>query len=138
MAAQGYAPSLVLCSTARRTRETYELVRPYLAGSPKVEYRRALYLAGVPQLLAAVEAVGPAYESLLLIGHNPGMEQLAQQLARAPQNTAERKHLQALTQKFPTGALAVFSFEGHDWAHIGQALGALIDFARPRDLGPAP
>jgi len=72
LAAQGLRPELVLCSPARRTRETWHGVRVAL-GPPPAEavFDPDLYEAGVPRSISLVNAVSPAHTSILLIGHNP-------------------------------------------------------------------
>jgi phosphohistidine phosphatase len=103
MRRSGIEPELVLCSTAARTRETLALVEPAL-GSPTVELEDDLYGASSDELLARVRRLPAGVESALVIGHNPGLHELA--LALAPG---------APFGKFPTGALASFAFaEGWD------------------------
>src|SRR5262245_56787608 len=77
----GIEPELVLCSSARRTRETLELVRPALGLTPTVSLEAELYAASSDVLLARVCAVPEAVDSVMLIGHNPGLQQLAIVLA---------------------------------------------------------
>jgi len=89
MRKKGYVPALVLCSTAERTKETLELLLPALRADPKIQYDRALYLAEWPVLLAILQGAA-ADTPLLMIGHNPGLEQLASALAVQPQDAAER------------------------------------------------
>jgi phosphohistidine phosphatase len=133
MRAKGYEPGLVLCSTARRTRETLELILPRLKSRPKLQYQHALYLADWPDLLAVIRKTKPV-SPLLLVGHNPGMEQLAIALALNPKNPAERGRTEKLAQKFPTAALAVLDFDEKSWRSIKPGSGSLVDYARPKDL----
>src|SRR5262245_58948257 len=74
-------PELVLCSSARRTRETLERLEPVL-GSPAVRIEPELYAAGASALLERLRRVPDAVGSVMLIGHNPGMEDLAIDVAR--------------------------------------------------------
>ena len=136
MRKKGYVPALVLCSTAERTKETLELLLPALRADPKIQYDRALYLAEWPVLLAILQGAA-ADTPLLMIGHNPGLEQLASALAVQPQDAAERARLQKLARKFPTGALAVFDIDVPHWGAVKPATGKLRDFIRPRDIGGA-
>jgi phosphohistidine phosphatase len=71
---------------------------------------------------------------LLLIGHSPGIEQLALALALQPKSIAEKARLQRLTEKFPTAALAVLDFDIPSWRGLKPGLGQLVDYVRPRDL----
>ena len=134
MQAKGYEPKLVLCSTAERTRETLDLVLPGLARRPQIRYDRSLYLAEWPALLAEIRAVADETSPLMVVGHNPGLEQLAIALALQAQSAAERGRLEKLAQKFPTAALAVLNFEIADWSGLKPGLGRLIDYVRPKDL----
>jgi len=134
MRAKGYEPAFVLCSTAERAKETLELMLPALGAHPKIHYDRALYLAEWPQLLAEIRGVPGGASPLLVVGHNPGLEQLAIALALQPQSTAERGRAQKLAQKFPAGALAVLDFQGSDWDGVKPGLGKLLDYVRPKDL----
>jgi len=123
------APDLVLCSTATRTRQTFEAVKAAL-GDPVVRFLPELYAASEATLLAAVRAVGPRTRSLLLIAHNPGLEDLAVGLAARGDGEA----LQRLGEKFPTGAFATLAFPG-DWAALEPGGGELVDIVVPRELG---
>jgi phosphohistidine phosphatase len=121
--ADGIRPGLVLCSSARRTRETLELIGPSL-GDPVVEIEDRLYGAGSDDLLARLREVPEAIESALLIGHNPGLQDLALRLA-----PAERR----LAEKFPTGALASFAAAA-PWARLGETPAVLTGYVVPRRL----
>jgi len=132
--AKNYVPRLVLCSTATRAKETLELILSTLKSSPKVNYDRKLYLADWPQLLAAIQKCPDKISPLLVVGHNPGLEQLALALALKPQSIAEKGRAQRLAQKFPTAALAVFDFEVKNWKEVKPGCGRLVDFVRPKDV----
>jgi phosphohistidine phosphatase len=131
---RGYEPALVLCSTSTRTRETLDLLLPHIGASAKVAYDRALYLAEWPQLLAEIREAPADASPLLVIGHNPGLEQLAIALARRPQSDEERSRVERLEQKFPTGTLAVIDFEASNWSNVQPGTGNLVDYVRPKDL----
>ena len=129
-----YIPALVLCSTAARTRETLKIVLPALAARPEIRYEDSLYLAEWPRLLEAVRAAPDGASPLLLVGHNPGMEQLAAALAAQAKTAATRALAGVMAQKFPTGALAVLDFRGESWAGVKPGAGRLRDFVRPKEL----
>jgi phosphohistidine phosphatase len=131
---RNYTPAFVLCSTAVRTRETLELILPALKSTPRIQYDKKLYLADWPQLLSAVQNCPGKVSPLLVVGHNPGLEQLALALALKPQSIAEKGRAQKLAQKFPTAALAVFDFDLKNWKEIKPGQGRLVDFVRPKDL----
>jgi phosphohistidine phosphatase len=134
MRERGYQPQYILCSTARRAQETLELLLPEWESPPAPALERALYLAEWPALLAEIRAVPAAVSPLLLIGHNPGLEQLALALALQPQGPAERARAEKLAEKFPTAALAVLDFAVADWSGIKPGSGKLADYVRPKDL----
>jgi phosphohistidine phosphatase len=121
------APELVLSSTARRARETAERIQPALGTAP-VEYERALYGARAVDLLERVRAVPDEIASVLVVGHNPAMEQLALGLARPAPLRFD------LETKFPTGALATLSVDAETWSGLGPGDADLVAFVRPRDL----
>ncbi len=133
---KGLIPDIALCSTATRTRETLDLALPFFAPRPTVRYARTLYLAEWSALLNAVRELPQANKTALLIGHNPGIEQLAVALAFHPKTAAERARSEALVEKFPTAALAVLEFEGSDWSVVKAGAGRLLDYVRPKDLQP--
>jgi phosphohistidine phosphatase len=120
---QEIRPDLVVCSSAWRTRETLERIRSSL-GEPVVEIEDRLYGAGSNDLLARLRELPEGVGSALLIGHNPGLQDLALQLAPAEPRLAE---------KFPTGALASFALAA-PWARLGAAAAELTEYVVPREL----
>jgi phosphohistidine phosphatase len=127
------APDLVLVSTARRTLQTLEALEPW-GDAPLVEPMDNLYLADTGQLMATLNGVAETVRSVLLIGHNPGLHDLATTLAgpraMAGGGSAER-HLAA---GFPTAALAEFLIAA-PWRGLDQGGGRLVRFLTPRMLG---
>jgi phosphohistidine phosphatase len=124
---QGVEPELVLCSTARRAGQTLEGIEPGL-GRGAVRVERKLYCARPADLLAGLHEIAPRVRSVMVIGHNPGIEELALLLARHGSKVRE------LEAKFPTGALATLAFRGPGWAALDRGTAELIEFIRPRDL----
>jgi phosphohistidine phosphatase len=123
---------LILCSTSARTTQTAELVLHELQS--EIEYRDALYLADATKLLAAVRGAPATANSLMLVGHNPGLEMIATVLAREPVRRKERARHEALEEKFPTSALAILDFDVGRWRDVEKGAGKLVDFVRPRDI----
>jgi phosphohistidine phosphatase len=125
MVANGYVPDLVLCSTARRTRETWEVAAPAFADA-EVEYVETLYDADSAGYLDIVRkrALG---KSVMVVGHNPMIEDLAVVLAGSGEAQDE------LADGFPTCGLAVIEFDT-DFADIQPGTGDLIAFLTPRAL----
>jgi len=134
MNSKDYLPEAVLCSTARRTRETLDLLLAAWRKKPAVRYERGIYLAECPALLATLKKAPAQASPLLLVGHNPGIEQLALALTHQPSDATERARLKRLTQKFPTAALAVLDFEIASWRNLKPSLGRLVEYVRPKDL----
>ena len=130
----GYAPELILASTSRRTVETVELASDELTTAGRVDYMEALYLAEPEVILGVVRLVADTVKSVLVVGHNPGLEQLATLLAREPVKRKERDRFDQLEEKFPTAALAVLDFDVARWRDLEPGKGALKDFVRPRDV----
>ncbi len=133
MDTRGYIPNLALCSTSRRTTETWELIGPELAKSPEVKFTKDLYLASPKSIVGQIQHTKDDVKSVLLIGHNPGIEECAVRLARKPVSKAESQHLDTLREKFPTCALAVLDFDVESWSDVTGG-GILLEFIRPRDL----
>ena len=130
MAAEGYLPDVVLCSAARRTRETWSLVSAVLGADPEVRFQRSLYMAGVAQLLMEIHVQMESAQSILLIGHNPGIQDLSRYLA----GSGEERQIDRMSRKFPTAALAVLRCRGDRWAEITRGGCRLETFVRPKDL----
>jgi phosphohistidine phosphatase len=132
----GLVPDIVLVSAARRTLETLELLEPW-AETPLVERMDPLYLANLPQLFAILHGVAETARAVLLIGHNPGLHDLALSLI-GPQMLADRaavhqEPLHSLAQGFPTGGLAEFVIPG-PWSRLSDGGGRLVRFLTPRAL----
>ena len=132
MKKQGYAAAHILCSTSLRTRQT---VVPVVAALPApVVYMENLYLAPPGRILALAQDAADADAALMLVGHNPGLEQCAALLAREPVRPKEAHRHDAMEEKFPTAALAVLEFDISRWKLLSPGEGRLVDFVRPRDL----
>jgi phosphohistidine phosphatase len=128
LAEQGVEPQLVLCSPALRARQTLELVRPALPGTTRVAVEEGLYGASAPDLLERLRRLPDDLDSVLLVGHNPGLQELAASLA--PRAERER-----LLGHFPTAALAVLALRQGGWPDLGGRPAVLVAFVVPRDLG---
>lgn len=122
---------LALCSTAERTKQTLELITERLTNHAVTEtrYEKALYLASAGELLAAINSIVPDYESVILIGHNPGIHRIAVELA----GEGEKEMLESLHYNFPTAALACFSLEG-PWKHVTPGSARLERYITPKML----
>jgi phosphohistidine phosphatase len=123
----GVEPELVLCSSSARTRETLEFLLPAIPHSA-VGYEDALYGASRDELLARIHSVPDEVESLMLIGHNPGMEDLALGLA------SSGDELGRVREKFPTAALATLTF-ATSWSRLAPGEAVLESYVIPKQLG---
>jgi phosphohistidine phosphatase len=130
MRREGLIPALVLASTARRTEETWDLLSETLKGDIPVETSHKLYLASPARLLKTIRGVDDRIASVVIVGHNPGIQALALELAGSGDATARDR----ITTKYPTGGLAVFDFAVDHWADVAAGGGALERFVVPRDL----
>ncbi len=122
-------PDLVLCSSALRTRETFAHIARAYSTPPPVLMEDGLYLADARAIMQRIEAVPDSVKILLVIGHNPGLHELASMLARH----GTRRDRNRLADKFPTGALASFRSVGR-WRDIAHAPLALTSYVTPHDL----
>jgi phosphohistidine phosphatase len=130
MAERGIDPELVLCSSARRTRDTLALILPELKVEPKVVYDDALYHASPEAMLEMVRAVQNPRANHVLVGHNPEIQSFALDLVGSgPKHFRDR-----LSEKFPTAGLAVITFASGVWKSVEVNSGTLILFLSPRDL----
>jgi phosphohistidine phosphatase len=122
----GHEPELILCSSAARTRETLELLRPAV-GASEVIVEEDLYGASSDELLARIHIVPDSVASVMLIGHNPGLEQLALALASAGDE------LEQLAAKFPTAALATLAV-ANSWSRLAPGDATLEAYVVPKQL----
>lgn len=129
----GIRPELILCSPARRTRETLEAVP---AGGETV-MDDSLYEASWRDVVELLRRVPDEVGSVMVIGHNPAMQMLVLALVEAG---AEGRgageaghHLSDLHRKLPTGALATVTFDG-PWSELRPASGQLAGYVRPKSL----
>lgn len=121
LATHGITPQLTLCSTAARTRETWRLVAPQLPRRPRTVYEERLYDASPGEILAVLGETPDETRDLLVVGHNPGMQSLAELLA----GSADKDAAAALSRTgFPTCALAVLRFTG-SWKSVEPGVGTL-------------
>ena len=129
IASEGLVPDIVLCSTARRARQTLELASAEWGSSPEIRYEDGLYHAGPGEMLRLLQTLPASCGHAMLIGHNPGMYSLATTLSGDGNGDA----LDTLEANFPTAALAVLAFE-RDWKTIIPGAGYLQRFVLARGL----
>jgi phosphohistidine phosphatase len=129
---EGLQFDAVIASPATRVAETLEEVAAGYGRSLDPVWERRIYLASPDELLDVVRDAPDDADSLLLAGHNPGLEQLVLLLVPQEQEGARGE----VARKYPTGSLAELQFDVASWADIGPGRGALTRFVRPRDLDP--
>lgn len=130
LAAHGLTPQKVLCSSARRTRETLAGLLPYFEGDLDLRLARDLYEAGEDRLIDQIRAHGGSARTLLVIGHDPGLQETALALA----GTGNPSLIEDIEKKFPTAAAAVIDFPAVKWVDVEPKSGRLVAFFRPREL----
>lgn len=129
----GLVPDCVLCSTARRARETWKLVSGEMPGAPQAVYVERLYDAAARTILDVIRHADPNCKSLLVVGHNPGLQDAATLLIAA----GDLDDRERLREKLPTGGLVVIDFAIPQWARLHARSGRLERFVVPRMLATA-
>ncbi len=127
MARHGLVPDLALVSTATRARETWTLLASGFAKPPKAAYEERIYNADLETLMGLIAATRGA-RLLLVVGHNPGIHDLAVQLIAAGEMTARER----MTEKLPTSGLVVIDLAFDDWSRLRAHTGRLERFVSPR------
>ncbi|MFE3907452.1 SixA phosphatase family protein [Streptomyces sp. NPDC059153] len=122
-------PDLVICSTAQRTRETWDLVAAQLGASPEVVFEPRVYEASASALVAVLRDVPERWRAVLLIGHQPGVQDMVLSLA----GDGDDEALTRARAKFPTSAVAILQLPG-TWSHLVPDTATLTDFAVPRGV----
>ena len=129
LAQRDAAPSLILCSSARRAVETAERVSAALPARSRLQVEPELYMAGTSDLLERLTQLPDAESAVLVVAHNPGIQALALRLAC---EGAPRQHSRMASQ-FPAASLAILALAVSCWAEVERG-GRLEAFARPKDL----
>jgi phosphohistidine phosphatase len=124
-------PTLVLCSSARRARETLEQIGTGLEDDVEVQVEGCLYAASASDLLDRLRKVDAGVDSAMLIGHNPAIQELALGLA------VGGLQLERLRAGFPTAALATLAFQS-SWGELKPSAAELVGFVKPRELEDSP
>lgn len=138
MTDNGLVPDLALCSTATRARLTLDALLERVADNDgsgqhrdlEVRYSRTLYFTDPEVILDEIRSTDDAVTRLLLVGHNPDTQSLAVHLA----NDVHGADVATISRKFPTGALAILTFDVDTWRDVGWGKGTLCGFIRPKAL----
>lgn len=125
LAEHGPAPEHALVSNAVRTRQTWDAATEELDSAIQADIRADLYLATAGEILAIIQGAPPTANSVIVVGHNPGIETLARSLAGGGSDSAARVRL---ARGFPTAGLALFELDSDDWSQLGAAACRLTQF----------
>jgi phosphohistidine phosphatase len=132
MARHGLTPDLALVSPAKRTQETWALAAPAFAKAPRLLVEERIYNATTEALFKIISEARGAHW-LVVVGHNPGLHDIAVQLiASGDADTRER-----VTEKLPTSGLVVIDLAFDDWSHLHLHAGRLERFITPRLIAAA-
>lgn len=129
----GFVPDRVLCSTAQRARETWQLAEEKLGARPQTVFEQRVYGATSAELLDLARQTRPGVQTLLIVGHDPAMQELTLDLASARPRDEDPEALGRVRIKFPTAAIAVLAFTG-TWPELGPGQAQLAGFAVPGDF----
>ena len=127
----GYVPDRVLCSTARRARDTWQMAEEKLDAHPATLFEDRIYGASTADLLDLARETPARVRTLLIVGHDPAMRELTLELADDQPGDAEAYAVGQVRAKYPTGAIAVLSFAG-DWSELSPGQAQLNHFASPQ------
>lgn len=131
LAQENLFPDLAAISSAKRTRETYDLVSQDWAHRPPVRQEPRIYEATASMLLSLMRQTPDHVTTLISVGHNPGFAELAVQLV----GYGDRYAFARMTQKFPTCSLVVLDFDVASWSDVEPKSGRLDRFITPAALG---
>ena len=127
----GLRPDLILCSAARRACETLETVRPAFPADTSVAIEEQLYMASAEHIMRCLQAAPDAVVSLMVIGHNPGLQELGLLLGG---KDSDARAARLLISKMPTAALAALTGELARWRDLAPGILRLERLIRPKDL----
>ena len=133
-------PDMVCVSTAMRTRQTWDLVSGAMpSNKPTVEHVEELYGAGLEELVAVIrDAAVQDPRRLMLIGHNPGLHEMALGLIKDGSKGGDAAGRKALGENLPTGSIAIIDFAVDSWNDVAFRSGTLVTYTSPkllRDIG---
>lgn len=126
----GFKPDIILCSAARRARETLSGISGKQPPPAPALFEESLYHASPITMLQRLRGLDDGIASAMIIGHNPGLEDLAYALTGSGDVAA----LETMERKFPTAALAVLSSPIGAWRELGPGGSSLDTFIQPKDL----
>ncbi len=116
-----FVPEIIVCSTAKRAEQTANLVKETAEFSAEIMFEEAIYEASVTTLLHIVSRIEDEFYSALIVGHNPGFENLV-------------RNLTGKIEAMPTAGLAVIDLKIENWNEINAESGKLREFIRPKNI----
>jgi phosphohistidine phosphatase len=122
------SPELVLCSPSLRTRQTLDIVAPAFAHPPQILFEDGLYLATTRQLMVRLKQIPAGVKSAMVIGHNPGFQELASILSDVATGPLPTR----IAAGFPTGALAGYDI-AVPWSALDRRRAHLVTFVTPKE-----
>ena len=127
---RGLKFDLVLSSTAARTRETIDGVQEHYAFDAPITFEQQLYGASAETLLTMVRRLSEAVTAPLIVGHNPGLEQLIRELT----HDDSRGFRERVAGKFPAGALAIIELPAKRWAQVEPGSGEIVELILAKEF----
>ena len=131
MASHALIPDRVITSPSARTLETWKSAAAAFRPSPAATPVERLYDATAQSILAVIKEVGPTTHTLMVVGHNPGLQDLAVMLTASGDVGARER----LREKLPTSGLVIIDFAFDDWGKLHPQCGRLERFVTPKSLG---
>lgn len=126
----GLVPGLAVVSPAERTRQTWALVSAEFTPAPPQNEQERLYNADIEAILGVIRETAVDVQTLMVVGHNPGLHEVALTLVA----TGDVEARQRLGEKLPTGGLVVIELKPAEWDEVHPRCGRLIHFVTPRQL----
>lgn len=116
-----YLPDMIYCSTAQRTRETLELLTSEIGLIPRIHFSDAIYEASVGSLVELIQNTSDEFQSIMIIGHNPGMELCI-------------KFFTDELIQMPTATIVLIELNIDSWAEVSISHGKIVDVLRPKEI----
>ncbi|MEM8790632.1 MAG: histidine phosphatase family protein [Pseudomonadota bacterium] len=130
LAHRKHLPDTVLCSSAKRTRQTVKRMKEILPDLPSPEVDKSLYHAPPDDMRNRLSSLPKDCDTVLLVGHQPGIGALTRKLSA----DVVRPRCARAFEHFPTGAAAVLEFDIKNWSELDYKSARFVDFAVPREL----
>lgn len=131
MAANNLRPQKIIASSSTRTTETTMIISDCLGGKIDFSLESRLYLASVYDLFSIVTGFDEDLDSILLVGHNPGIHQFCMEFA----GTGDKQVYRNMRSNFPPAALACFELKVDNWYEVAPQAGHLSQFVTPKTVG---